>query len=414
MNHRIIVAIVLLTFFVISFITNTLGPIFPALIESFDIGLLVAGFFPFAFFVAYGVMSIPAGILVHQQGEKVTMLLAFSLAAVGALLFAVVPSFMTAMVSLFLIGCSMSLLQVAINPLLRRSGGGQHFAVYSVAAQLLFGLGGALSPWVYSTFEQQIANQSGIGRAFIQMVPDNMSWLSMYWLFAMISVVMLALIMLVRIERGQQQSTEAFSTHLVLMKSPVVIKFFLAIAAYVFVEQGVANSMIVFLEKYHGVEPVQQGSAIVSQFWLNLTLGCILGLILLKFVDAKLVLLGFSSGAIICLLLALFSSSQVALVAFPAVGFFLSVMWSVLFSLALNSVREHHGSFSGILCTGIVGGALASPAVGLFSELFSSMQLGMFILFIPLVYIFSVGLWAKPLIKNDLIRFNRKQSTQNV
>ena len=39
-------------------------------------------------------------------------------------------------------------------------------------------------------------------------------------------------------------------------------------------------------------------------------------------------------------------------------------MWSIIFALALNSVAEHHGSFSGILCTAIVGGAIAPLVVG--------------------------------------------------
>ena len=50
-KNKAVVFLVLLTFFVISFITNILGPIFPALIDSFDIGLVLAGFFPFAFFI---------------------------------------------------------------------------------------------------------------------------------------------------------------------------------------------------------------------------------------------------------------------------------------------------------------------------------------------------------------------------
>ena len=53
---------------------------------------------------------------------------------------------------------------------------------------------------------------------------------------------------------------------------------------------------------------------------------------------------------------------------FSGLGFFLSVMWSVIFSLALNSLADHHGSFAGILCTGIVGGGLATPIVGLIAD----------------------------------------------
>ena len=45
------------------------------------------------------------------------------------------------------------------------------------------------------------------------------------------------------------------------------------------------------------------------------------------------------------LLIALFGAKSTALIAFPMVGFFISVMWSIIVSLALNSVATHHGSF---------------------------------------------------------------------
>ncbi len=62
--------------------------------------------------------------------------------------------------------------------------------------------------------------------------------------------------------------------------------------------------------------------------------------------------------------MALTGSSQMALIGFPIVGLFISVMYSIIVSLALNSVKEHHGSLSGILCTGIAGGAVIPFFVG--------------------------------------------------
>lgn len=80
-------------------------------------------------------------------------------------------------------------------------------------------------------------------------------------------------------------------------------------------------------------------------------------------------------------------------------GFFASVMWSVIISLALNSVSEHHGSFSGILCTGIVGGAVMPLIVGSLGDLLG-LRWGMAFIFIPLSFIFSIGIWARPLVRN--------------
>jgi fucose permease len=93
---------------------------------------------------------------------------------------------------------------------------------------------------------------------------------------------------------------------------------------------------------------------------------------------------------------------------FPLMGFAASVMWPVIFSLALNSLESHHGSFSGILCTGIIGGALVPLFVGRLGDLFGLRQ-GMFVLYLTLGYILSIGLWARPLIANETIAMRKKR-----
>ena len=98
----------------------------------------MASFLPFSFFVAYGVMSIPSGILIELYGEKKVMLLAFLVSSTGAFLFALNSSYLFYLISLFLIGSGMAMLQVAINPLLRVTGGEKEFAFNSVLGQLFF------------------------------------------------------------------------------------------------------------------------------------------------------------------------------------------------------------------------------------------------------------------------------------
>ena len=150
-RNALVVALILLIFFVISFLTNILGPIIPDQVESFQIRIGLAGFLPFAFFVTYGV-SIPSGILVEKYREKLVLIWAFFLAFLGSLLFALIPHFSVALVSLFSIGVGMAMLQVAINPLLRVAGGEEHFAFNSVLAQLFSGAASFFSPLLYSYF----------------------------------------------------------------------------------------------------------------------------------------------------------------------------------------------------------------------------------------------------------------------
>jgi fucose permease len=104
---------------------------------------------------------------------------------------------------------------------------------------------------------------------------------------------------------------------------------------------------------------------------------------------------------------ALFGSGEIALYAFPLVGFAASVMWSIIFSLALNSLESHHGSFSGILCTAIIGGAVVPLIIGWLGDMFG-LRIGMLFLYIPLGYILSIGFWARPLIANETMISKRK------
>lgn len=406
-RNTIMVILVLVTFFVISFLTNVLGPLIPDIIDNFNLSLGLAGFLPFSFFVAYGVMSIPAGILVEKYTEKPVLIAAFMLAFGGALLFALFPNFSIALISLFLIGIGMAMLQVIINPLLRVSGGESNYAFYSALAQLVFGLASFLSPQLYTYLVHNV--HSGNSTFFItildKLVPENLKWVSLYWVFTLISLAMILVNWLIRfpkVELLEDEKIEVGHTFRELLANKYVILFFIGIFTYVGTEQGIANWASKFLQTYHGVDPTTQGANAISWFWGLMTVGCLLGLVLLKILDSKVVLLIFTSGAIITLLTALFGTREVALVAFPLTGFFASVMYPVIFSLALNSVPKHHGTFAGILCTGIAGGALVPLLVGGLAELIG-LRYAMFFIFVTLGYIFSIGIWAKPIVSNATI-----------
>ena len=418
-RNYFIVGLIFLTFFVISLITNILGPIIPDIISSFNLSLTLAAFLPFSFFIAYGVMSIPAGILLEKYTEKPVMIGAFMISLFGALLFSLFPSYLVALISLFLIGIGIAILQVAINPLLRVAGGEEHFAFNSVMAQLVFGGASFISPYIYSYLVINLKSDnvnSLIINTFKKIVPDNLPWVSLYYLFFIVILFMIITIALSKfptVVKKEDEKAGSWDTHKKLFKNKTVILFFLGIFAYVSTEQGVSNWISQFLKTYHGYDPQTVGASVVSSFWGLMTIGCILGLVLLKIIDSRKVLIIFSLAAMIFLGLAFFGSGEMALFAFPAVGFSASVMWSIIFSLALNSLDSHHGSFSGILCTGIIGGALMPVIIGWLGDLFG-LRTGMLFLYIPLGYIFSIGFWAKPIIVNETIKIKKNKKKDNM
>jgi MFS transporter, FHS family, L-fucose permease len=412
-RNRYMVGLVFLVFFVMSFLTNILGPIVPDIISSFGVSLTAAALLPFSFFIAYGVMSIPAGFWVETYSEKPVMVAAFLVGTLGSLSFALLPAYSVAIGSLFLMGAGMATLQVAINPLLRVAGGEENFAFNSAFAQLIFGSASFVSPRVYSYLVENLGKPSQAGNPLLSVLakitPPNLPWASMYWIFAVSTLCMVAVLAFTqfpKVKRKEDERSGSWRMYGELLKKRIVWLFFLSVFAYVGSEQGTANWISEFLSKYHGFDPHTTGALAVSWFWGLLTAGCFIGMLLLKIFDSRKVLIGFSLSALLCLTAALFGSARVALYAFPGIGLFASIMWPVLVSLGLNSVSHHHGPLAGILSTGIMGGAIVPVIIGRIGDHFG-LRIGLAFLYITFGCVLTVGFWAQPIINNATVSRKR-------
>lgn len=393
-NRPLIIGYILLIWFAISFITNLIGPLMPVIIQDFHLSLTLAGFLPFSFFLAYGLISIPGGMLFEARGARYSLMLAFALNLAGALAIALLPGYATAIGGLFVIGLGMALLQVVINPLMRTAGGEANFAFFSVMGQLVFGLASFLSP---IAFKSLMARPESAGKP--------LAWVAFYWCFAAAFILLLLVnrrLPLPDVTLNDDERSGNLAAYRELWARRDVRLFFLAIVAYVGTEQTLANWMSQFLASYHGLSATGEGADAVGRFWGLMSLGCLLGLLLLKLQDSRRVLAVFTLLAMACTAVALFGPAAVSPRALSAAGFFLSVMFSVLFSLGLNSVPRHHGALSGILCSGILGGALVPLIVGMLGDAVG-LRAAMCVVFLTLAYILAVGWWAKPLVRNDTL-----------
>jgi len=393
-QRALIIFYIMAVWFVISFVTNLMGPLMPILIDDFQLSLAMAGFLPFSFFLAYGLISIPAGALVEARGPRATLLCAFSCNLLGCLAIALHPSYAVVSGGLFVIGVGMAMLQVVINPLTRVAGGEGHFAFFSVMGQLVFGLASYVSPIVFS----HLMGQQGAA-------PDSLPWVQFYQAFLLVFVLLIgvtASLSIPRVELTESERAGGFATYRALLRERPVRLFFLGIVAYVGTEQSLANWMSQFLSTYHHFSPTQEGAHAVGLFWGLMSIGCLLGLVLLRLLDARVVLASFTVLALVCVGLALFGPANISLLAFPTAGFFLSVMYSIVFSLALNSVSRHHGAFSGILCTGILGGAIVPLLVGMLGD-WLGLRTALLAVFATLGFILSVSWWARPLVRNQTV-----------
>ena len=296
----------------------------------------------------------------------------------------------------------MAMLQVVINPLTRATGGEGHFAFFSVMGQLVFGLASYVSPLVFTMLMERPGAEH-----------QALVWVQFYWAFLFVFVALIALTAWLRlpsVELAESERAGGLASYRELIRDRHVRLFFLGIIAYVGTEQSLANWMSQFLSTYHHFDPAKEGANAVGSFWGLMSIGCVLGLVLLKLLDAKVVLAAFTLLAFVSVGLALYGSAQTALIAFPMSGFFLSVMYSIIFSFGLNSVSRYHGAMSGILCTGILGGAVVPLLVGLLGDWFG-LRIALLSVFVTLGYILSVCYWARPLVRNETILTSRKRAS---
>jgi FHS family L-fucose permease-like MFS transporter len=413
-RSKYMIVLVFLTFFVMSLLTNILGPILPEIINSFHVSLTAAGFLAFAFFIAYGVMSIPAGFLMERFHEKPVMVWAFVASTLGAIAFALFPGYKVAFASWFVIGAGMAVLQVVVNPLLRVAGGEEHYAFNSTLSQLVFGSASFVSPLIYSylvvNLSKTPAHENVLLSTLRRLTPGKLPWVSIYWIFTASSLVMVIWLLLSKfpqVKHTEDERPGSSNMYLSLARKRVVWLYFIAMFAYIGCEQGTADWISKFLYTYHGYDPQSTGASAVSWFWGLLTAGCVVGMLLLKIFDGRRVLIGGALGSLCCLTAALFGPAKVSLIAFPAIGLFTSVLWPIIIALALNSVTEHHGSFSGILSTALMGGAIIPVVIGRLGD-YAGLRTGMTFLYLTFGFVLSVGFWARPLITNITIGKDNK------
>ncbi len=397
----LLIVVVVCIFLYISVVTNVIGALIPEVIRVYQLSLTQASMLPFCFFLAYGVMSVPAGALRDRYHDKPILAASFAVTALACLFFALRPAYWSVTPTLFVVGAAMAVLQVVINPLLQQAGGEEHFAFYSTLGQLVFGTGSFLAPHLYSA-----AMRPGAALSWPPWLrsatPEETPWVALYWLFAAaagLAVVGLSALRFPASAAPPQEERGTWGGYASLVRSPMVWLYFASIFAYVGSEQGTANWISQFLSEYHRADPRTTGAAVLSGFWGLMTAGCVIGMIALKLADSRKVLIGASSGALLSLTLALFGSRRAAVAAFPLMGLFASVMWPVIFSLALNSVTRLQGSFAGLLCTGIVGGAIMPFAIGRLGDA-AGLRAGMCLLYLSFGWVAAVGFWARPLVNN--------------
>ncbi len=382
MNIQLLI-ICLLNYFTFALIGNMIGALVPFWKEAFQLEDTSITLLNSAFFIAYGLTSVPNGLLLDRIGAKKTFILALSCVSLGSLLFYFQPTYFCGLVSLFIMGSGITALQIVGNLLVKSiDSNPANYSRNMTLTLVAAGLGGASCGVLLS----QLTSNTGF----------NLPWSSAYLVFVGLTVLLATLVFFTAIPEESQAEPEekASAAYRFNFFNPTLLFFALGIFLYVGIEVGIANWIGLFLERERGVL-IGDALGIVSAYWLAQAIGRFTGGILMNYLKPTRALVLFAGAAIACTLGAVSSTNAMfSMGCFVAIGFFTSIMFPTIFSTAINAFPSHDSSkVAGVLSTSIAGGAFIAPVIALLSGAIGSLGLAILLCAaLSFGYILFIGL----------------------
>ena len=376
-DYRSALVCVTTLFFAWGFVTSTIDPLIPAVKSIFDLSYTEAFLSQFAFFMAYGVVSLPAAGVVGRLGVSSSIVLALGTMILGCLLFPVAVlanTFTVFLVALFVLGAGVTLLQVAANPLAAALGPpeGSHFRL--TLSQAFNSLGTVFGPFIVGQLILEGGVFSGAAGSIVTAANRAESLHKIEVAFVAIAVVIFLLAAFLWKERRlivNAVPANAFHGGSIVeaFKSGWALFGAVAIFLYVGAEVSIGSIMINFL-----AQPAVLGithknaAALLPLYWGGAMVGRFIGSWLLRRMAAgRLLAIAALVAAILCLSVSQ-SSGVVAASSVLAIGLFNSIMFPTIFSLTLERSSAPTAATSGLLCMAIIGGALLPVVFAQFAD----------------------------------------------
>ena len=366
-NHTPALVVLTTLFFMMGFITCMNDILIPHLKDIFDLTYVQAMLIQFCFFTAYAIMSIPMGYLVGKIGYKNGVISGFVLTAIGCLLFypaAGSHSYATFLGALFILASGVTLLQVAGNPYVTLlSKPGKESATLTLV-QAFNSLGTTIAPQIGAFLILADATQT-VSKA------EQISSVQIPYLgLAGLLIILAVFVKMIRLPNANKIAEEESEhnhdgKHSVWQYRHLVFGA-AGIFCYVGAEVSIGSLLVSVLGYLKGLDHAS-AAKYLSFYWGGAMVGRFLGsAIMAKIAPNRY--LAFNATAAVALLgvamLAGKASADVAMWALLAIGFFNSIMFPTIFSLATKGLGRFTSSASGVLCTAIVGGAIVPVVQG--------------------------------------------------
>lgn len=335
----------------------------------------------FAFFMAYAIVSVPAGFLIARIGYVRGLVIGLVVMAIGALLFwpaAAAGVYGGFLFALFVLAAGITILQVASNPLITSLGDPAGASSRLTFAQAFNSLGTTLFPYVGSMLilgSVAATNPATIPAAALPAFrsAEGAVVAHIYLGIAIVLAIAAAIFWSQRKTLPTETADEVgFMDSIRLLNRPRVLFGVVALFVYVGAEVSVGSLLVSYLEQPSTLAlDAQSAGKHLSFYWGGAMIGRFIGAWLLNRINPGKLLAAFATMAALLVLTSIGTHGTISGWAMISVGLFNSIMFPTIFSLALQGLGKKAPEGSGLLCMAIVGGAIVPLLAGGLADAFT-------------------------------------------
>ncbi len=386
-NYTPALIILAVLYFMMGFITCLNDTLVPFFKKGFTLSYSESSLVQFYFFLTYGIASIPAGKVVEKVGYKKGMVLGFSVAAVGALLFfpaSVMHQYSLFLAALFIVAVGIVLLQVAANPYITILGPAKTASSRLTLIQGVGSIGTTTAPlfgayYILGSLRDSAASSDAVRYPYLGIAA-----------VLIIIALIVSRLSLPEIVAGQDINPENEASQKSVFSFRNLNYGLIGLFVYVGAEVSVGT----FLTNYIAdILKISESAAnnYVAFYWGGMLVGRLIGSVLLKSIRASVVLSVCAVMAIILIFVSINSEGYLAVWTMIAVGFCNSIMFAIIFSLSVSGLGKYTTQASGLLSTAIAGGAIISFCQGLLIDN-STWKIAFILPMVCYIYILFYGL----------------------
>ena len=346
---------------------------------DFSLNDKLANLLPMMVFLWFAVFSLPTGIIMGRIGRRKTVLLSTLVTTIAMIIPLVDYSFPFVLLAFALLGIGNTILQVSLNPLVTNVVPDNRLTSMLTLGQFIKAISSFLGPVIAGLAASVFGN-----------------WKLIFPVYAVATMLSFVWLLSVPISEQKEAPEKSGKNIFALLKNKTILVFFTIIVLIVGFEIGLMTATPKYLmERCH--MPLEKGGLGCSLYYAARTAGTFIGSILLLRISSRKFLLTTMLAAIAAFVFLMLSGYVWAIMtSLTIIGLMCANVFAIVFSCALQTDPSKTNEISALMITGVAGGALLPPLMGVISD--ASSQL--YSLFVPLFALLYILISAYYVIKN--------------